>query len=202
MPRCPSCRKWLSGEEDEIGARCPRCRAPLYERRTAPRPADETSEGQCVTHPTSRAVGTCQRCGNFVCSVCRSRWQRKMTCLACLERAMQSREATPEEKRAHYLQALWSMIFGVAAWALMLAGAALFAFAFRAGPQNPAVAAAVPALLFMVLAPGFVVPSLGLGAAAVRSRGDHLVLATIGLILSALMAGAIVGMIALNVWRN
>src|SRR5262249_29938660 len=160
------------------------------------------SEGQCVTHPLSQAAGTCQRCGNFICSVCRSRWRRKILCLACLERAMQSREATAEEKRAHYLQALWSMIFGVAAWAVMLAGTALFAYAFRAGPQSPAVAAAVPGLFFVVLAPGFVAPGLGLGAAAVRSRGDHLVLATIGMILSALMAGAIVGMIALNVWRN
>jgi hypothetical protein len=174
----------------------------LYERRTAPRRAEDAAEGQCVTHPASRAVGTCQRCGNFVCSVCRSRWQRRIVCLACLERTMQSREASPEETRAHYLQALWSMIFGVAGWALLLLGMVLFAYAFRAGPENPGVAAAVPALLFVLLAPSFVVPGLGLGAAAVRSRGDHLVLATIGLILSALMAGAIVGMIALSVWRN
>jgi hypothetical protein len=115
---------------------------------------------------------------------------------------LQSRAASPEEARDHFHQALWSMIFGVAAWALLLVGLLLFAFAFSAGPENPAIAAVLPALFFVAIAPALVVPGLGLGAAAIRTRGDHMVLATIGLVLSALMAGVIIGLNCLTVWRN
>jgi hypothetical protein len=115
---------------------------------------------------------------------------------------LQSREASPEDVRTHYLQALWSMIFGIGGWALLLSGVVLFAIGIRNGPEHPAVVAVLPALLFLLAAPCLVVPGLGLGAAAVRTRGDHMVLATIGLALSALMAGAMIGAIAVNSWRN
>ena len=202
MPRCPTCRKWLPEDRDRTGARCPVCREPIYERTAPPRLFTEPHEGQCVTHPTNAAAGTCQRCGNFYCAVCRSRWRRQLFCLACLERVLETREASPQERRAHYLQALWSLLFGIAAWALMLAGVVLIALAFWAGPEHPGVAAVLPGLLFTALAPAFAVPGLGLGATAIRSRGDHMILATIGLILSALMAGAIIGFLCLTAWRN
>src|SRR5262249_22126110 len=195
-------RKWLHEDAEHTGARCPRCRAPLYERPPSRRLVADEGDGQCVSHPASSAKGTCQRCGNFVCAVCRTRWQRRIVCLACLERGLQSKEASPAETRTHYLQALWSMIFGVGGWALLLLGVILFTVGVRNGPDHPAVVAVLPALLFLLAAPCFVVPGLGLGVAAVRSRGDHLVLATIGLLLSALMAGAIIGGSALNGWRN
>ena len=202
MPRCPSCQKRLPDNNEDTGARCPRCRAPLYEREPSLRGALKEIDGQCVAHQASSAAGTCQRCGNFVCAVCRTRWQRRIVCLACLERGLQSHEASPEVARAHYLQALWSIIFGVGGWALLLTGTVLFAIGIRNGPENPAVVAVVPALLLLLAAPCLVVPGLGLGAGAVRSRGDHLVLATIGLVLSALMAGAIIGAIAITSWRS
>ena len=202
MPRCPSCRTWLGDDPDETGARCPECRAALFERRSPVRVSAEAADAQCLTHPASPAVGTCHRCGNFFCAVCRSRWQRRLVCLTCLERGLQSREATPEETRAHYLQALWSMICGVAAWGLMLAGLILFLVAMRNGLGDPAVALLLPALIFLAISPGCLVPGLGLGVAAIRTRGDHLVLATIGLVLSALMAGAMIGMVCLGAWRS
>src|SRR5262245_49438629 len=118
MPRCPSCRKWLPEDRDRAGARCPTCREPLYERPVSPRLHTEADEGQCVLHPTSAAVRTCQRCGNFCCVVCRCRWRRQLLCLACLERALETREASPQETRAHHQQAFWSMLFGIAAWGL------------------------------------------------------------------------------------
>jgi hypothetical protein len=115
---------------------------------------------------------------------------------------LQSKEATPQAVRAHYLQALWSMICGVAAWGLMLLGIVLFIFGIRNGPEDPAIALLLPAVIFLAMGPCCVVPGLGLGAAAIRTRGDHLVLATIGLILSALMAGAIIGIFCLGAWRS
>jgi hypothetical protein len=122
--------------------------------------------------------------------------------MACVERALDSRAASPEEARAHYLQAVWSLICGLAGWAFGLLGIVLMALGFAAGMENPGVVAVVPGILLLLGAPAFLVPGLGLGAAAIRTRGDHLILATAGLVLSALMAGAIIGMVCLNVWRN
>jgi hypothetical protein len=192
----------LDDDPDETGARCPECRAALYEKRSPVRVSTEAADGQCVTHPNSPAAGICHRCGNFFCTVCRSRWQRRVVCLACLERALQSRETTPQETRGHYLQALWSMICGIAAWGLMLLGIVLFFFGIRNGPDDPAIALLLPSVIFLAISPCCVVPGLGLGAAAIRTRGDHLVLATIGLVLSALMAGAIIGVVCLGAWRG
>jgi hypothetical protein len=192
----------LSDEPDSIRARCPICREPLYERPMAPRAWAGDSEGQCVAHPASPAVGTCKRCGNYMCVVCRSRWRRRSVCLACLERDLQSREASPEEARVHFLQALWSLLFGVAAWAIALVGALFIIIPILADPGHPGLASIVLGVLIMAVAPLFTVPGLGLGAAAIRSRGDHMILATIGLILSALMAGAIIGFHCLSAWRN
>jgi hypothetical protein len=162
----------------------------------------EQGEGACVAHPGNVAVGTCQRCGNFTCAVCRTRWRGQRLCLACVERALASRVASPEEARAHYLQALWSLICGLGGWALGLLGAVLMVVGISGGPENPRIVAVVPGILLLFGAPAFLVPGLGLGVTAIRARGDHLILATAGLVLSALMAGAIIGMICLSVWRN
>ena len=94
MPKCPSCRAVLSGSRETLGARCPRCREPLYEwhdgsenEARALRPAEEA--GRCALHPGNAAVGTCQRCGNYLCAVCWSRWRQHSLCIACLERALE-----------------------------------------------------------------------------------------------------------------
>jgi hypothetical protein len=174
----------------------------LYERRSPVRVSAEAADAQCVTHPNSPAAGTCRRCGNFFCTVCRSRWHRRLVCLACLERGLQSQEATPDAVRAHWLQALWSMICGVSTWGLMLLGIVLAVIGVHKGPEDPTIVLLLPAAICIVLSPICLVPGLGLGAAAIRSRGDHLVLATIGLVLSALMAGALIGVACLGAWRS
>src|SRR5262249_27772312 len=111
-------------------------------------------------------------------------------------------EAPPEEARVHFLQALWALIFGVAAWALALVGALFIVIPMLADPEHPSLVGVVVGVLIMLVAPVFALPGLGLGATAIRSRGDHMILATIGLILSALMAGAIIGFQCLSAWRN
>jgi hypothetical protein len=174
----------------------------LYERAATVRRAEDEDEGQCVTHPDNVAAGTCHRCGNFYCSVCRTRWRRQLLCLACLQRALETREASPEEARAHYLQALWSLICGIGGWAAGLLGVVLMAVGLQAGPQDPSFLAVVLGFFLILGAPAFAVPGLGLGATAIRARGDHLILATAGMVLSALMAGAVVGVICLGIWRS
>lgn len=192
----------MSPKRERIGARCSACREPLYERPISPRLELEEDDGQCVTHPGTAAAGTCQRCGNFYCSVCRSRWRRQLLCLACVEHALENRETSPEEARMHFRQALWSLLCGLGGWATGLLGIVLLGVALAEGPQSAAIVLVFPGLLLFLFAPCFAVPGLGLGATAIRNRGDHLILATAGFVLSALMAGATIGMICLNVWRQ
>ena len=202
MPRCPSCRERLPADPAHAGARCPHCRDPLYERPASSSRWSSRADGQCAVHPSNPAVGTCQRCGNFHCAVCRTRWRGQVLCLACVERAFETNEAAPEEARTHFRQALWSLICGIGGWLLGLAGLVLTAIAFAAGPEHPAVVIVLPGMLCLLAAPLPIVPSLGLGATAIRERGNHLILATAGLILSGLEAGAFIGVICLSMWRN
>src|SRR5947209_7231137 len=101
MPRCPACDEWLRGEPEQIGARCPFCRMPLYERPEVfkPRPAS-APDSVCTLHPGNPAVGTCARCGNFQCDLCRTRWRGRPVCIACVNRALEANETRPEEVRA------------------------------------------------------------------------------------------------------
>jgi hypothetical protein len=199
MPRCPFCRERLPDEPERLGARCPRCREALYERPGAIR---HRVDGQCILHASSPAVDACQRCGNFYCEVCRTRWHGQVLCLACIERAFETREADPAEARAHYQQALWSFICGLGSWALGLVGFVLMIVGFRLGPDSPGVIAIVPGVLLLMVGPLFALPGVGLGLSAIRRRGDHLILATAGLILSCLQVGTIIGYFSLSAWRN
>ena len=118
MRRCPACGEYLEGDRDRIGARCPYCRLPLYERpeRFKPRPPD--TENFCTAHPQNPAVGACQRCGNFQCDLCRSRWRDRSLCVACVNRMLEANEMAPEEARAHLVQSVLALVLGIAEDAL------------------------------------------------------------------------------------
>src|SRR5438132_1594934 len=120
MARCPSCEYPLPENRERVGARCPNCRDPLYEPpgRFA-RPA-RPGEAACAAHPTNESIGPCGRCGNYLCEVCRTRWRDQVLCAACIERALGSDEATPEQTKASFRQALMSLLFGIASWVIAL----------------------------------------------------------------------------------
>jgi hypothetical protein len=120
----------------------------------------------------------------------------------CVERAFETNEASPEEARSHFRQALWSVICGIGGWALGLLGFLLSGIAFAMGPENPAVVLVLPGLFFILAAPVPAVVAIGLAATAIRARGNHLILATAGLILGGLEAGAVIGLFTLGVWRG
>jgi len=200
--RCRYCGRTVRGDRDRVGARCPRCREPLYERSQPPkRISDDPDAGDslCATHPGSVAIGTCQRCGNFMCAVCRTRWRQLVVCAACAGRALENMETAPEEARAHLCQAVLALVFGIAAW--VVTGAAVFVAVLAIqGEESPAMVVLASLLLFG--SPLLSVLGVGQGAAAVRARGDHMILATSGLLLSALQAGAIVGILLLSAWNG
>ena len=59
MLDCRHCGEYLRGDATRFGARCPRCREPLYERPDAlrrQREAQESQGGVCAVHPGNIAV--------------------------------------------------------------------------------------------------------------------------------------------------
>jgi hypothetical protein len=202
MARCPSCDYLLPGDRERMGARCPNCRDPLYEppgRFGRPARPDEAS---CTAHPGTESVGLCSRCGNYLCEVCRCRWRDQTLCAACVNRALEGGEATPEADRGHFRLALWSTVFGGGAWLL---GGLAFLFVGLVGSSVTSPEQAMMVILlffFLSLAAGAVALfGVGLGTTALRGRGGHMVLASIGTILGGLFVGGLVGVFAFAIWQ-
>jgi hypothetical protein len=204
MARCPSCDYPLPEDRERLGARCPNCRDPLYEPPARhSRPARE-GDAACAVHAGRESVGTCGRCGNYLCAVCRTPWRNLILCAACVERALESREAAPEQTRAHARQAVLSVCLGGGAWLLTALMIVLIAVVTSATGQPS------PGQLGLVLLAGLVVlgdlfpAAIGMGqaVAALRVRGTHMILATIGLILGGLYLGAFIGLFTWSVAQN
>lgn len=200
--QCQTCGERVRGDADEIGARCPRCRLPLYED---PRMAWGSETGlpdgsRCAAHAQNGAVGTCQRCGNFLCAVCRTRWRNQVVCLACVERALETQEATPTEARAHFRQAILAVIFGVIAWLITLLSVVMIVMGASGKDMNPVLIGF--GVLMLLVTPFPALLGVGQGAAAIRARGDHMILATIGLLLSGIHTGVLIGLFSMALWQN
>jgi len=224
MPRCRHCRAPLRRDPEEIGARCPRCREPLFEQPGGPEriaeankfpdsnPASPPVSGDigeesakknnvgalCALHRRNQARGTCQRCGNYICQVCRTKLRGQTLCPVCVERALESQEATPQEARAHLWQAILAIVFGVAGWGVALLGIILAGV----GVESESMVLVGLGGLTILASPAAAVLGAGQGAAAIRARGDHMIMATIGLLLSAFQIGAIIGLFTFSVLVN
>jgi hypothetical protein len=206
MARCPSCDYPLPEDRERLGARCPNCRDPLYEPPARHSRPARAGDGACAVHAGRESVGTCGRCGNYLCAVCRTPWRDRILCAACVERALESREAAPEQARAHARGAILSVCLGGGAWLL----SALMVLLIALIVANAKGAEPTPGQLFLVGIMGLVIladlfpAALGLGqaVAALRIRGSHMVLATIGLVLSGLYLGAFIGIFTWRVTQN
>lgn len=206
MRYCPGCDARLPADREGVGARCPSCREPLYEPAGPGTRAAADGE-QCAAHPGMAAIGTCSRCGNYLCPVCRTRWQTQALCAACVDRALESGESAPQAAKAGRRQAVLALVFGIAAWAVGGLGVLLAIFAgvligIEAGAGCAVVALMLTAFLLMVVSPALSALGIGQGAAAIRTRAGSLILATLGLVLSALHVGAAIGMACFSVWQN
>jgi hypothetical protein len=196
MARCPSCEYPLPEDRERLGSRCPHCRDSLYEPPGRVSRPVRPGEGACAVHEGRESVGTCSRCGNYLCEVCRTPWRGRVVCAACVERALEAGEAAPEQTRAHTRQAVLALVLGVGAWALGL----LFVLAIAAGAAGGQ--AALILLGVLALAADTLVAALGLGQAiaALRVRGPHMILATAGMVLCGLYLGALIGLFSFSVW--
>ncbi|HKI37211.1 MAG TPA: hypothetical protein VKA46_35480 [Gemmataceae bacterium] len=190
MRRCPDCGERLKGDPDRYGARCPACRGPLYD--DPPGRDRGLEDGRCAVHPENPARGTCARCGNYLCAVCRTRWRDRWLCTACADRALERNEAVPAEASAHLRQALLSLGLGVGSWVIFLFGMLLAGAAVSSG--GPGLVILVGLLVMVSPVPAVI--GVGQGAAAIRARGDHMILATLGLVLSGLNVGSVIGLLS------
>lgn len=197
MNRCPSCDYPLPHDRERLGARCPNCRDPLYEPPGRISGPVQVGEGACALHAGRETVGTCGRCGNYFCEVCRTRWRDQILCAACVERALTSHEATPEQMRAHFRQALLGLLMGFATWLGFILAVFLILVAEAAGNNLFLVLLAVLVVLAAVL---MAVVGTGQAITAMRTRGQHMIMATSGLILSALFLGAFLGRCVFVLW--
>lgn len=203
MARCSACGQRVAGDREKVGARCPECRAPLYEEARDPHVLATFGQvgygAMCAHHPTNGAVAACRRCGNFVCCVCWTRWEARPTCMTCVNRILAAKDTTPSEERAHFRQAILAIVFGVTAWLITLF--AVILMALGAGKNFNEVLVGFGVLIMMVT-PFPAVLGVGQGAAAIRSRGNHMILATIGLILSGVHTGIVIGLFTFTVWDS
>ncbi len=204
MARCPSCDYPLPEDRERLGARCPNCRDPLYEPPARhSRPARD-GDGSCALHAGRESVGTCGRCGNYLCAVCRTPWRNYILCPACVERALDSREAAPEQARAHARQAVLSICLSGGAWLLSALMIVLIAGVTAGSSQPTGGKIGLVLLASLVIMADLFPAALGLGqaVAAIRVRGTHMIVATIGLVLGGLYLGAFIGIFTWAVAQN
>jgi hypothetical protein len=203
MARCPTCNASLPRDRLRLGARCPHCHDPLYEpERKFGQPAGDR-DGSCPVHPGVVVEGICDRCGNYLCEVCRSHWRGQVVCVACVSRALEQQEAAPEQVRAHHRQAQLGFILGLAAWGVGV-GALLLAVLVPADdPDARGLQVLAVLLLVLALPLAGLVALLGLGqaATALRTRGSSMILATLGLLVSGFFLGAILGLFSFVLWQ-
>lgn len=68
-------------------------------------------EGNCSAHPNNAAVALCERCGDFVCHVCRTAVDGIMLCPKCFE-LLHARGGLKFTHR-HFQFPLYALIFGI-----------------------------------------------------------------------------------------
>lgn len=96
-PACPKCRRTVRGTPLDRGEQtCPSCYQayevawfnPLETLAELPETAGLGPEesAPCSTHERNQAVAACQRCGQFICSLCKTEADGKIWCPPCFER--------------------------------------------------------------------------------------------------------------------
>jgi hypothetical protein len=196
MVECRHCRASFEVEPEQIGARCPDCKLPLFER--SDRPKREVESGVCAFQGVVPGVCNCSRCHRRLCSNCRTRWHDENLCLRCVEDSSAAHETHPREIRTLRMQSIRGFV-------LALIGAFIFTlglwilYASRNDPSSGASAWSVVLMLVGVI-PGVV--ALGQGAAVVLKRGPLLNLATSTVALASSQIGLTIGLAFINLWRN
>jgi hypothetical protein len=183
-------------EPEAIGARCPDCKLPLFER--SDRGRREVESGTCVFHPKSPGIATCPRCSSRICSVCRTRWHEENLCPRCVEESVAVGQPHPREIKARQMQSIRGFVLSLVGAFFFLLGLWIL-YASRTDPTTGAPAWSV-LLIFLGGVPCVV--ALGQGVAVVLKRGPLLRLATSTVAIASSQIGLTVGLLLINFWRN
>lgn len=194
MIECPNCQWSFEPPPGATTARCPNCYTVVRRRRPVATAVLEAAEppAVCPLHPGNEAVAICRRCGDYICAVCRTRWWQTAYCAGCVEHlGTETSLAARELFREHRQAAILSVLFGLGGWVamfpFMLLGFAIAQSDADLGEQARAILIAMMVVCGQVAGLGAI--GTGLAAAALRTRGDYMILAGIGLVVSALLVG-------------
>ncbi|MCI0376248.1 MAG: hypothetical protein L0215_01445 [Gemmataceae bacterium] len=197
MIECRHCRDVFRRSAEKVGARCPTCRMPLYERDRPRRPVVDL--GACAVHPHNSAIAKCVRCGQMMCGACRTRWDEELLCATCMQKALEAGETNPRILHAQVRQAHWSLVLAVAGWSLLLLTLWPLTALFAGAPSRDLGTFAV-VLFWSSLVPA--VFALGFAVACIRTRGKRWQVAAWSLSLAGTHLGLAIGLTMLNVWNH
>jgi hypothetical protein len=196
MVECRNCRGTFKTPPETIGARCPDCRMPLFERLDRPR--REIESGRCGFHPELPGVVSCQRCRKRLCTICRTRWHEEFLCPECVEKSIALAEENPRELRSRQAQATRGVALAVGGCGLFVLGFSIF-MAATLGGGGTAAAWGVGLMMAGLVPAAW---SLGESAAVVLRRGPRFGLATSVVTMAASQIGITLSLLFVNLWRN
>ena len=196
MIECPFCYRVFRQPPEKIGARCPKCKMPLYEDPSKKKKDPEKDFGKCAQHPDAPTVAKCSRCDAPVCKSCRTRWHQEVVCPQCVDLSLLDDEPSPQEARLQMTQAWFAIGLAVCGWGFML----LTLMPYHQGSASPTMKFFIYALYLGSFLPAIF--GLGLAVAALRLRGDYGIVALCALVASGLHMGLAIGLIVLNLWHN
>ncbi|MSQ95710.1 MAG: hypothetical protein EXR98_14285 [Gemmataceae bacterium] len=199
MIECPYCYRVFRQPPEKLGARCPKCKMPLYEDPARRKKNPEQDHGPCEQHPDAGSITRCSRCNKPICQACRTRWHDESVCPRCVEESIADDEPSPREAQLQTRLAWISVLLGFAAWVLLLLTLAPMS-TFAQGRVQGIILFFTYFFYLSSLFPAMF--GLGYAVSAVRLRGDHGKLATIGLAGAGSQLGIAIGIIVLNVWHN
>jgi hypothetical protein len=199
MIECPFCYRVFRQPPEKIGARCPKCKMPLYEDPSKKKTEPEKDFGKCAQHPDAPTVAKCSRCDAPVCKSCRTRWHQEVVCPQCVDLSLLEDEPSPQEAQLQTKQAWFAVVLSVFGWAFLFLTVLPFSTYYQGTVRPLYIFSTYSLFLGSFVLAAF---AIGLAVAALRLRGDHRVVALSGLIASGLHVGLAIGLIVLNLWHN
>src|SRR5439155_5356044 len=199
MIECPFCYRVFRQPPEKLGARCPKCKMPLYEDPGKRRKPPDKDYGRCEQHPETAAIAKCSRCDKPMCQTCRTRWHEEPVCPRCIDESIGDDEPSPREAQMQTRHAWVSVILAAAGWMILLMTLAPYS-TFHLGQVRPTIIF----MTYLLFLGSFVPAAFGLGHAvsAIRLRGSLGVLATCGLVGAGTQLGLAIGLIVINIWHN
>ena len=193
MVECRHCRGYFRTQPEKIGARCPKCKMPLFERPEKSSPGDDV--GACAVHPGVLAVLACQRCGKNICAGCRTKWHGEQLCTGCVELSLSRAEPNPRELKKQGGRAVSSLTLAVIGWVVVLLGLMMLV---ARGQESSVTAPIVFGLLSLIPA----MFAIGQGCPVLLTRGPRFRMAASGMVLAGAHLGLLLGAFLINLWHN